>query len=67
LFFITILHADYHLSAALYQGLSYHDHEAPNARINPPGNNEATANSTMRAMLTPVGFNELLDRLQATA
>jgi hypothetical protein len=31
-----------------------------NARINPPDNNIASAKFSMRAMLTPVGFNELL-------
>jgi hypothetical protein len=33
-----------------------------NARINPPGNNCGTAKLTMKAALTPVGFNELLGR-----
>ena len=33
----------------------------PNARINPPEHNPASAKFTMKAMLIPVGFNELLD------
>jgi hypothetical protein len=37
--------------------------DAPNARINPPDNNCASDKLTMKAMLIPVGLNELLGGL----
>ncbi|HYX71508.1 MAG TPA: hypothetical protein VE732_01950 [Nitrososphaera sp.] len=37
----------------------FHSTKQPNARINPPDNNTASAKFLMRGLLTPVGFNEL--------
>jgi hypothetical protein len=39
----------------------WHKALASKAQINPPDINCASAKFTMRAMLTPVGFNEMLD------